>query len=190
MTGDNHASADRISLNLRTHMAAQGITSFRQLAQRAGLSPSPIRQLRRGNIGQIKGASLQKIAQALGISLDQLWQDCSPEGLQSPPPMDPVQQYLELIEPWLRQWPTVVAAVANNPDLPATKVIPIVKPLEALITAWDITPIAPIGAELPYDPQFHELMTGTAARGDRIRVRYAGYRRGGKLLWRAKVSPV
>lgn len=185
---ENHAIADRISQNLRTHMAAQGITSFQKLAQRAGLSPSPIRQLRRGKIGQIKAASLQKIAQALGISLDQLWQDCSPGTLSTP--ADPVQQSIDLLEPWLRQWPTVLAAVAKNPDLPATKVIPLVQPVEALMASWGITPIAPIGAELPYNPQLHELMTGTAERGDRIRVRYAGYHRGEKLLWRAKVSPV
>ncbi len=188
MISENQESANRISQNLRHHMTAQSITSFRQLAQRAGLSPSPIRQLRRGKIGQIKGATLQKIAQALKISLDQLWQDCDPEVL--PLSTDPIAPYIHLLEPWLRQWPTVLAAVEKNPDLPAIKVIPLVQPVEALMASWGITPIAPIGAELPYDPQEHELMTGTAERGDRIRVRYAGYRRGDKLLWRAKVSPV
>jgi molecular chaperone GrpE (heat shock protein) len=50
--------------------------------------------------------------------------------------------------------------------------------------------IAPVGAEIPYDPQLHQLMEGNPQLGEIVKVRYTGYRQGDKLLYRAKVSPV
>ncbi len=50
--------------------------------------------------------------------------------------------------------------------------------------------IAPVGAEIPYNPQQHELLEGTAEPGEPVKVRYTGYRQGDKLLYRAKVSPL
>ncbi len=47
-----------------------------------------------------------------------------------------------------------------------------------------------VGTELPYDSRQHQLMGGTANPGDLVRVRYAGYKQGDRLLYRAKVSPV
>jgi molecular chaperone GrpE (heat shock protein) len=55
---------------------------------------------------------------------------------------------------------------------------------------WGIESIAPVGAELPYNPQQHQLIEGTAEAGQSVKVRYTGYRQGDKLLYRAKVSLV
>jgi molecular chaperone GrpE (heat shock protein) len=88
------------------------------------------------------------------------------------------------------QWPTVTHAVEKNPQLPAERLLPQVRPVEKLLQTWDIEEIAPIGAEIPYDPQQHQLMGGTAEAGQTVRVRYAGYKQGDRLLYRAKVSPV
>lgn len=97
---------------------------------------------------------------------------------------------LDAVESWLRQWPTVVAAIAKNPELPASRVVPLLQPLESLLVQWDVEAIASVGEVLPYEPQWHQLLTGVAQPGESVRVRYVGYRHQGKLLFRAQVSPV
>lgn len=100
------------------------------------------------------------------------------------------QASLQILESWLLQWPTAEAAVEKNPQLPAARLLPLVKPVEKLIQQWGLEAIGFVGEELPYDPQWHELMKGTAQTGDTVKVRYIGYKQGDRLLYRAKVSPV
>jgi molecular chaperone GrpE (heat shock protein)/DNA-binding Xre family transcriptional regulator len=100
------------------------------------------------------------------------------------------REALRVLESWLVQWPTVTHAVAQNPDLPASRLVPLVQPVQALLEQWGVEAIAPVGAEIPFDPQQQQLMNGTAEPGDRVRVRYTGFRQGDILLHRAKVSPV
>ncbi|MEH1951942.1 MAG: nucleotide exchange factor GrpE [Nostoc sp.] len=101
------------------------------------------------------------------------------------------QSTLQLLESLLLQWPTAAQKAQENPELAAVKIVPLVqKPLEKLLQAWGVEAIAPVGAELPYDPQLHQLLEGTAQPGETVKVRYTGYLQGEKLLYRAKVSPV
>ncbi len=99
------------------------------------------------------------------------------------------QEALTVLEPWLLQWPTAVYAVQQNPDLPASRLIPITQPLQTLLETWDVEALAPVGTVVPYDPHQHQLLEGEAAVGDLVKVRYAGFRQRGNLLHRAKVSP-
>ncbi|MBN3944152.1 MAG: nucleotide exchange factor GrpE [Nostoc sp. NMS9] len=101
------------------------------------------------------------------------------------------QSSLQLLESLLLQWPTAAQKAQENPQLAAVKIVPLVqKPLEKLLQAWGVEAIAPVGAELPYDPQLHQLLEGTAQPGETVKIRYTGYLQGEKLLYRAKVSPV
>ncbi|MEH2263909.1 nucleotide exchange factor GrpE [Nostoc sp.] len=101
------------------------------------------------------------------------------------------QSTLQLLESLLLQWPTAAQKAQENPQLAAVKIVPLVqKPLEKLLQAWGVEAIAPVGAELPYNPQLHQLMEGTSQPGETVKVRYTGYLQGEKLLHRAKVSPV
>ncbi|MEH2062957.1 MAG: nucleotide exchange factor GrpE [Nostoc sp.] len=101
------------------------------------------------------------------------------------------QSTLQLLESLLLQWPTAAQKAQENPQLAAIKIVPLVqKPLEKLLQAWGVEAIAPIGAELPYNPQLHQLMDGNAQPGEKVNIRYTGYLQGEKLLYRAKVSPV
>ncbi len=101
------------------------------------------------------------------------------------------QSSLQLLESLLLQWPTAAQKAQENPQLAAIKIVPLVqKPLERLLQEWGIQAIAPVGAEVPYNPQMHQLIEGTAQPGETVRVRYTGYLQGEKLLYRAKVSPV
>lgn len=101
------------------------------------------------------------------------------------------QTSLQLLESLLLQFPTAAHKAIENPQLAAVKILPLVeKPLQKLLQQWQVEAIAPVGAELSYDPQIHQLMEGTAQTGDKVKVRYTGYRQGDKLLYRAKVSVV
>ncbi len=100
------------------------------------------------------------------------------------------QASVQVIESLLLQLPTALYAAQQNPQAPAVKLIPLLRPIDALLEQWGMIAIAPVGSEIPYDPQSHQLLEGTANPGDRVRVRYTGYRQGEKLLYRAKVSPV
>lgn len=101
------------------------------------------------------------------------------------------QSTLQLLESLLLQWPTAAQKAQENPQLAAVKILPLVqKPLEKLLQGWGVEAIASVGAEVPYDPQLHQLMEGTAQPGEIVKVRYTGYLQGDKLLYRAKVSPV
>ena len=100
------------------------------------------------------------------------------------------QESLAAIESWLLQWPTAATAVRQNPQLPASRLLSLVEPVERLIEQWDVSTIATVGDELIYDPQNHQLIKGTVQPGGLVKVRYVGYKKGNKLLHKAKVSPV
>lgn len=100
------------------------------------------------------------------------------------------QAALQRLESWLLQFPTAAYAAQQKPELPAIKLLPLMRPIEQLLQSWGIEMLAPVGAELPYNPQEHQLLEGTANPGDLVKVRNPGYRQGDKLLYRAKVSPV
>ncbi|NMG20119.1 nucleotide exchange factor GrpE [Brasilonema bromeliae] len=101
------------------------------------------------------------------------------------------QSSLQLLESLLVQFPTAAHKARENPQLSAINIVPLVhKPLERLLQQWGVEAIARVGAELPYDPQLHQLLEGTAQVGELVKVRYIGYHQGDKLLYRAKVSPI
>jgi molecular chaperone GrpE (heat shock protein)/DNA-binding Xre family transcriptional regulator len=100
------------------------------------------------------------------------------------------QAVLRSLESWLIQFPTLAYAAQQNPQFPAKNFLPFIRPLEQLLSEWGIDSIAPVGAEVNFDPQLHQLIEGTAQVGERVKIRYAGYRQGEKLLYRARVGRV
>ncbi len=105
---------------------------------------------------------------------------------------------LQTLEPLLLQWPTAAYAARNNPQAPAVKVLPLLRPLEQLLQSWQVEPIGTVGEKVPFDPQWHQLINSTAETnpgervipGDPVKVRYVGYRHRNQLLYRAKVSAI
>jgi molecular chaperone GrpE (heat shock protein) len=96
----------------------------------------------------------------------------------------------QILESLFLYWPTAAQKARENPELPAVKIVPLVQqPLDKLLQAWGIDAIAPVGAELPYDPQLHQLIEGNAQPGEIVKVSYTGYRQGEKLLYRVQVIP-
>ena len=98
---------------------------------------------------------------------------------------------LQSLESLLLQFPSAAQKARENPKLAAVNLLPLVqKPLEKLLSEWGIETIAAVGAEIPYNPQEHQLLEGNIEPGDTVKVRYIGYRQAEKLLYRAKVVPL
>ncbi|MEM7553236.1 MAG: helix-turn-helix transcriptional regulator [Cyanobacteria bacterium P01_A01_bin.84] len=101
------------------------------------------------------------------------------------------QSTLQIIESLLLQFPTAAQKARENPQLSAANLVPLIqKPVEKLLYHWDIQVIGKVNAEIPYNPQEHQLLEGSAQAGDIVKIRYIGYRQGDKLLYRAKVISV
>lgn len=205
---------------LQIMMQRVGISSFKGLSRKAGVSEWQVRQLRQGHIDQMRVESLRKLAQALEVSLADLLNTCNPEASTTSAALSLTaelaalkveyqrsqtqlaeqreqlwqefqQTTLQAIESWLTFWPAATHA-AQQPDTKVTvaTLLRLTQPFEQLLQQWGVEPTAAVNAELPYDPTQHQLMDGTVQPGDRVRVRYPGYRQREKLLYRAKVSPV
>lgn len=210
----NQSSLPNYTPQLQNLMQKVGISNCKELSQKAGVSELQLIRLRRGLALQMRVDILLKISQALEITVTELLANFAPKSVekleattrstlqqeyqllqtkleeQKQSLMQEFQQSsLQILESWLVQWPTVVEKVKQNPRLAAVKILPLLRPVERLMQEWKIEAIAPVGAEVRFDPHLHQLMEGSAQEGDLVQVRYTGHRQGDKLLYRAKVSP-
>ncbi|MBW3585390.1 MAG: helix-turn-helix domain-containing protein [Cyanobacteria bacterium 0813] len=199
---------------LQRLMQQAGLSGDRELSQKAGVSEIQLSRLRRGLALQTRADILLKISQALQISLSELLATLAPDyvELEKAPPTAVEQEYqrlqasieqqreslmqefqlssVQILESWMLQWPTAASKAQENHNLRAQKLLPLLRPVEQLLEHWGVESIAPVGAEIPYNPQQHQLLEGKAEPGEPVKVRYTGYTQGDKLLYRAKVSRV
>ncbi|MGB3207022.1 MAG: helix-turn-helix transcriptional regulator [Crinalium sp.] len=208
-------SADRdLTHQLQQLMQQVGISSFNKLSKQAGVSKRQLKHLRLGEVSQMRVETLVKISSLLQVSVTELLKTFSEVEIaedtdgqtiwkqeyerlqeqlrqQRESLMQEFQQAsLQVLESWLLQWSTAAKAAKDNAQLPAVRLLPLIRPVEQLVQQWGVEAIASVGEEIPYNPQYHQLMEGSAQLGEQVRVRYAGYRQGEKLLFRAKVSPL
>jgi molecular chaperone GrpE (heat shock protein) len=128
----------------------------------------------------VQQAALQQECDRLTAQLSQQRQQLQQEFQQAS---------LHILESWLKQWPSAVQAAQNNPQLPALKILPLLRPLDQLLQQWGVEAIAPLGAIVAYDPRWHQLQSGHGDPGASVQICRVGYRWGEKLLYRAEVSP-
>jgi DNA-binding Xre family transcriptional regulator len=210
---DTHLQPDYTQA-LRSQMQPIGISSFKALSRLAGVSVHQIGLIRQGAIARVRLETLLKLSQALEIEIGDLLETLGAVP-QRPTPASSaslqqeydrlqaqlVQQRTELwqdfqqaslqtLESMILQLPTAIYAAEQNPQVSATKLIPLLRPLERLLADWGMEAIAAVGAIVAYDPQVHHLLEGTATPGAAVKVRYTGYCQGEALRYRAKVSPV
>ena len=202
---------DSYPQRLRSLLHQAQLPSLKALSRVAEVSEWQVKQLSRGQAAKMRVESLHKLAQALQVSVVELVAEFSELAVAPPTDTNLRQEYqrlqlqlqqqretlqqefqntsLQILESWLIQYPTAAYAAQQN-DVPASRLLPLMRPVEQLIKAWGLEASAAVGEEVAYDPQIHQLMEGNAEVGDRVRVRYTGYRQGEKLRYRAKVSPV
>ncbi len=207
-------SAENRTVKLQELMQTAGINSFKQLYRSTGTSAHIVNKIRSGEIDTLRWQTILNISQCLQISaieLIDIFGDRSIEShhqslkilqqeyhhLQQQLEQQKVtlqaefqSQSLQALESFLTYFPTAKHAAINNPDFPATKLFPLVGSIDKLIAQWGVTIIGAVSAEIPYDPQYHQLIEGAANPDELVTVRYVGYQQGNKLLFRAKVSKI
>jgi transcriptional regulator with XRE-family HTH domain len=208
------SSTENRTLKLRQLMEQAEITSFKHLARATGTSVRTIGKLRSGELATLRWQTLINLSTGLQISPIELIElfgdrsiDTNSQELaivrqeyqhlqqQLQQQRDTLQaefqhQSLQIIESFLTYFPTAKHAASHNPDFPASKLFPIVQSIDKLLAHWQVTVIGTVGAEIPYDPQWHQSIEGQIAPHELVTVRYVGYRQQDKLIFRAKVSKV
>ncbi|MBC6477047.1 MAG: helix-turn-helix domain-containing protein [Hormoscilla sp. GM7CHS1pb] len=203
---DNEATYNQVLLQL---MQRVGLSSFKALSRKSGVPEKQLRRLRRGEISRLRWEIFCQLSETLEVPVTELLATFAGVGY---PNSEISQEYqrlasqmtsqrqelmlefqqssLAVLESWLRQWPIAEDKARENPQLPAVNLLPLVRPVQQLVEQWGVESIAPIGSEVPYDPQWHQLAEGTAETGDLVKVVGPGYRHGDKLLYRAEVTPL
>jgi DNA-binding Xre family transcriptional regulator/molecular chaperone GrpE (heat shock protein) len=202
-----------LTLQLQELMHKVGINSFKELSRSTGTSAGTIAKIRSGQISTLRLQTIVKISGVLQISvlelidlfsdrsilgsnyrsieiLQQEYQHLQQQFTQQRATLasEFQSQSLQTLESFLTYFPAAKYAAQNNPNFPASKILPLVQSIDRLISQWGVTIIGEIGTQLPYDSRWHQLIEGTAQTGDLVTVRYLGYRQDDKLIFRAKVS--
>jgi molecular chaperone GrpE (heat shock protein) len=211
----NQAMDDRTEI-LRHLMKLAGISSFQILSDRTGISRRAIDTLRKGTAATLRYADLAKLAEVLQIEVTEVIAKFISDSNNPESPISEIaalreeyqrlQQKLELqkfelrsqferetiqqLESLILQLPSAAYAAQQNPNMLAKNILPLLRPIDALLQKWGITAIGAVGKEVNFDSQKHQLMEGSdeIKEGDIAIVRYVGYMQGEKLLYRARVS--
>lgn len=193
---------------LRELMNQAQIRDYLQFSRKSGVSELQFYRLENNLLDNIPLGVIKKIAQTLNISVTTLIDHLSNnldlfngnsqenslnknQELNANFMAEYQQETISILESLLLQLPTVIYAVNNNPDLPASRILPLLQPLNQLLSTWEIETIGKVGDMVNYNPQEHELMENndlTLEEINQVEIRYVGYRQKDKLLYRAKVS--
>lgn len=191
-----------------------GISSFLDLQQKSGLTPTRLRQVRRGELASLTLQDLIQLAQALDWTIDELLhQVCGLntstakqvreiealrreglhlrqqlQNLSSELTQEFQQATFSQLQTLLINYPSLRASVKVKPDLPAKNIISLFTPLDNLIETWGYERIGKAWEQVPYDPQLHQADVSDIKVGEVVYVRFVGYKQGQRILYPAKVS--
>ncbi len=157
---------------LRQAMKRVGLPTWSALSRAAKLTRSQLQKLRQGQIDQLPVAVVLQLSQVLHLSLTECLNQLSPQSFSDEAhtlqqvrqeyqrlqeQMATQQQLLwhefqqttlQALESWLLQWPKAAHAARQNPQAPAVKLLPLLRPLEQLLQSWGVTPIGEVGAQV------------------------------------------
>jgi hypothetical protein len=98
------------------------------------------------------------------------------------------RQMFEQLQTLLVNYPSVSQAAMANPTMPAKNIVPLFTPLGNLVRQWGYVAIGQPWEAVEYDPQWHQPDVPDIQPGERVYVRFIGYRDGNDILVPAKVS--
>lgn len=101
---------------------------------------------------------------------------------------EPEAELLDRLLPLLIQYQTLRQIIANNPELPAQQLIPLLVLLDHVVIYWHLEPIGQVWQAVPFTPQFHQADNDEIQLGETVYIRFIGYRSGDKIYAPAKVS--
>ena len=197
-----------LTVQLQKLMQQVGINSWRELYRSTGTSAHTINKLRSGEIRTLQLQVLVKISSVLQITVNELierfgdgsilesehrsistikqeYQQLQSqfEQQRSTLTSEFQSQSLQTLESYLTYFPAAKHAAQNNPDFPASKLLPLLGSIDRLISQWGVTIIGEIGGTVNYDPRWHQLIEGSANPDELVIVRYLGYRQHDKLIF-------
>ncbi|HIK26225.1 MAG: helix-turn-helix domain-containing protein [Thermosynechococcus sp. Uc] len=175
-----------MSQRLQARLAMAGISRKSQLRRR-GFTRQQANAIWLGELHRLRLETLERLAQVLGVTplefLQWFYGEATPEAALQ-------YQALQILEPFLRFWPTAAYAAQQNPAVPAQRILPLVKPVFQLLELWGVKRIGEVGECVPFDPRQHQSDRAPLAEGTPVRITHAGYWWGDRLLLRAMVTPV
>jgi DNA-binding Xre family transcriptional regulator len=191
-----------LDIVLQQLMATAHITNWQQLSQQTGISIKRLRKLRQGQSDHLKLSELIQLSRSFQISLVVLLEQLNVPDLdlsneQTTASLPKFQfDSIQAIESFLTYWPAAAHQVQLNPNFLASKLLPLVKPIDRLLASWNVVQLDAVGAIVNFNPQQHQaIAAGVNGTIDRpiqptelVTVRYPGYHQSNKLLWRSQVS--
>lgn len=94
----------------------------------------------------------------------------------------------EQLHSLLTSYPTAKVMIKIKPNLPASNLIALFKPLDNLLQSWDVIQIGQPWQQIPYNPQLHQPDNQDMVEGELVYVRFIGYMQEDRILYPAKVS--
>ncbi|MFN4280204.1 helix-turn-helix domain-containing protein [Thermosynechococcus sp.] len=175
-----------MSQDLQARLALVGITCKSQL-RRKGFTRQQANAIWAGDVRRLRLETLEHLAHVLGVTPWEFWrwfygEPVSEAALQ--------HQALQILEPFLRFWPTAAYAARQTPTAPAQRILTLVNPVFQLLEQWGVKKIGEVGECVPFDPHQHQSDRAPLAAGTLVRITHVGYWWGDRLLFRALVTPV
>lgn len=94
----------------------------------------------------------------------------------------------ELINSLLINYPTATKMAEQKTDLPAKNLISLFTSLDNLIKNWGLETIGKPWEKVSFDPQFHQPDNDEIKQGEKVYIRFVGYKNQELILVPAKVS--
>jgi molecular chaperone GrpE (heat shock protein) len=98
------------------------------------------------------------------------------------------QDFFNQLQSLLANYPTAIKMAQQKPDLPAKNLVALFTPLGNLLSDWGYETIGELWQQVEYNPQLHQADSDDLNAGDRVYVRFVGYRDRDTILCPAKVS--
>ncbi|WP_017296367.1 hypothetical protein [Geminocystis herdmanii] len=113
------------------------------------------------------------------------------EEIETLPPQlikDWQKKSFELLQTLLANYPTAKVMVKLKPDFPAKNLIPLLAPLDKILSKWEIESIGKPWEKVSYNPLIHYTDEENLTPNEKVYIRFVGYSQKGKILLPAKVN--
>ena len=193
---------------LRLRMQEVGIPTWRDLRKKAGIERLTLQHIRQDQVKKLNLGQLTQLANALEWQIERLLEQCNliknkelnalrhecqrlhteVKEQSSEITKDTRESIFHQLQSLLTNYPSLRQMVQTKPDLPAKNVISLLTPLDNLLNSWEYETIGQAWEAVEYSPQLHQADSSEIQPGERVYVRFVGYRNSSGIICPAKVS--
>ena len=98
------------------------------------------------------------------------------------------QDFFTKLQTLLANYPSAIKMAQHKPDLPAKNLVALFTPLGNLLSDWGYETIGEPWQEVIYNPQLHQADSDDIQEGEKVYIRFIGYRYEDNIVCPAKVS--